>query len=52
MISADIDAQIESVFEDKKRGLVAVVKYNDLSISDDAINDILGNFTPPWERAS
>jgi len=52
LASADIDAQIESVFEDKKLGLVAIVKYNDPSISDETVNDVLGNFTPPWEHAS
>lgn len=51
LAEADIDANIESVFEDKKRGLVAVVKYNDPSVSDDAVNNILGCFTPQWESA-
>ena len=51
MAKADIDANVESVFEDKKRGLVAVVKYNDPAISDDAVNEILGCFTPQWEPA-
>ncbi len=51
LAKADIDANVESVFEDKKRGLVAVVKYNDPAVSDDAVNKILGCFTPQWEPA-
>ncbi len=51
LAKADIDAYVDSVFEDKKRGLVAVVKYNDSSISDAAVNDVLGAFTPQWEHA-
>lgn len=51
LAKADINANVESVFEDKKRGLVAVVKYNDPAVSDDAVNKILGCFTPQWEPA-
>ncbi len=51
LAKADIDANVESVFEDKKRGLVAIVKYNDPAVSDDAVNKILGGFTPQWEPA-
>ena len=51
LVKADIDANVDSVFEDKKRGLVAIVKYNDPSITDDAVNDVLGNFTPQWQHA-
>ncbi|PCJ73980.1 MAG: acyl-CoA synthetase [Rhodobacteraceae bacterium] len=51
LVEADISANVESVFEDKKRGLVAVVKYNDPAVSDDAVNNILGCFTPQWEPA-
>ncbi len=51
MAKADINANVEAVFEDKKRGLVAVVKYNDPAVSDDAVNKILGCFTPQWEPA-
>lgn len=51
MAKENIDANVESVFEDKKRGLVAIVKYNDPAVTDDAVNNILGNFTPQWEPA-
>ena len=51
LAKADINANVESVFEDKKRGLVAVVKYNDPAITDDAVNNILGCYTPQWEPA-
>jgi fatty-acyl-CoA synthase len=51
LVKADIDANVDSVLEDKKRGLVAIVKYNDPSITDDAVNDVLGNFTPQWQHA-
>ena len=51
LAKADINANVVSVFEDKKRGLVAVVKYNDPAVCDDAVNEILGNFTPQWEPA-
>ncbi|OUS08437.1 acyl-CoA synthetase [Rhodobacterales bacterium 52_120_T64] len=51
LAKAGIDAIVETVFEDKKRGLVAVVKYNDSAIEDDAVNDILGCFTPQWDPA-
>lgn len=51
LAKAGISANVESVFEDKKRGLVAVVNYSGNGISDDAVNDILGCFTPQWEPA-
>jgi len=51
LAKADIDANVETVLEDKKRGLVAIVKYNDPAISDDAVNEILGSFTPQWDPA-
>jgi len=48
---AGLEANVESVFEDKKRGLVAVVNYGSDTISDEAVNDVLGCFTPQWEPA-
>ncbi|MEO1919813.1 MAG: acyl-CoA synthetase, partial [Paracoccaceae bacterium] len=51
LAEANIDANVASVLDDKKRGLVAQVKYNDPSITDDAVNDVLGSFTPQWEQA-
>ncbi|MGE4611172.1 MAG: acyl-CoA synthetase [Paracoccaceae bacterium] len=50
LAEANIDANVASVFDDKKRGLVAQVKYNDPSITDDTVNDVLGSFTPQWEH--
>ncbi len=47
---ADIAAQVVSVYEDKKRGLVAQVKKDKDDISDDSIGGVLGGFTAPWEN--
>ncbi|MEP3346343.1 MAG: acyl-CoA synthetase [Litoreibacter sp.] len=45
---ADVAAEVVSVAEDKKRGLVAqVAKRGD--VSEDAISHVLGAFTRPWE---
>ena len=45
---AGVAAQVVSVSEDKKRGLVAqVAKRGDAS--DDAVTGVLGSFTRPWE---
>jgi len=48
---AGLDATVSSVTEDKKRGLVAQVKTEDVSITDEAITSILGDFARPWEWA-
>ncbi|MFD0916084.1 acyl-CoA synthetase [Pseudahrensia aquimaris] len=48
---AGVAAKVTSVIEDKKRGLVAKVAKSDASTSDDAINNVLGAFTRPWEAA-
>ncbi|KNG94994.1 acyl-CoA synthetase [Pseudaestuariivita atlantica] len=47
--SAGVDAKVVSVIDDKKRGLVAQVEG---SADDDAVTDVLGSFTRPWERAA
>ena len=44
---AGVDAEVQSVFEDKKRGLVAQVSGK----ADDAtITAVLGSFIRPWDR--
>ena len=45
---ADVAAEVVSVIEDKKRGLVAkVAKRGD--VTEDAVGHVLGSFTRPWE---
>ncbi|WP_298261199.1 acyl-CoA synthetase [uncultured Litoreibacter sp.] len=45
---ADVAAEVVSVLEDKKRGLVAqVAKRGD--VTEDAVMHVLGAFTRPWE---
>jgi len=45
---ADVAAEVVSVLEDKKRGLVAqVAKRGD--VTEDAVKHVLGAFTRPWE---
>lgn len=45
---ADVAAEVVSVTEDKKRGLVAkVAKRGD--VTEDAVGHVLGSFTRPWE---
>ncbi len=46
---AGIKANVVEVYEDKKRGLVAVVEKADPAITNEEINDILGCFAPKWE---
>ncbi len=45
---AGLDATVPLVIEDKKRGLVAQVKTDDVSITDEAITAVLGDFPRPW----
>ena len=47
--SSGINASITSVDDDKKRGLVANISSNE---DDDIINQVLGDFTIPWQRAN
>ena len=47
--SSGINASITSVDDDKKLGLVANISSNE---DDDSINQVLGDFTIPWQRAS
>ncbi|EPX81122.1 acyl-CoA synthetase [Litoreibacter arenae] len=45
---ADVAAEVVSVLEDKKRGLVAkVAKRGD--VTEEAVQHVLGSFTRPWE---
>ena len=46
---AGLDANVPAVVEDKKRGLVAQVKTGDVSITDEAVTAVLGDFARPWE---
>lgn len=47
---AGLDAEVVSVIEDKKRGLVAQVKAQD-SVDQAKLSATLGDFTRPWENA-
>ncbi|MCF6272517.1 MAG: acyl-CoA synthetase [Rhodobacteraceae bacterium] len=47
---AGLKASVPEVVEDKKHGLVAQVKSDDSSLSDEAITAVLGDFSRPWER--
>ena len=47
--SSGVNASITSVDDDKKLGLVANISSNE---DDETINQILGDFTIPWQRAS
>ena len=47
--SSGINASITSVDDDKKRGLVANISSSE---DEDTINQVLGDFSIPWQRAS
>ncbi|SHE48803.1 fatty-acyl-CoA synthase/long-chain acyl-CoA synthetase [Ruegeria intermedia] len=47
--TAGVPARVVSVIDDKKRGLVAQLDAN--GASEDDVNQVLGNFTRPWEWA-
>jgi len=47
---ADVAAEVVSVVEDKKRGLVAKVQNNG-GAKDTDVQKVLGSFTNPWEWA-
>ena len=47
--TAGVAARVVSVVDDKKRGLVAQLDAN--GASEDDVNQVLGNFTRPWEWA-
>ncbi len=51
LAAANLPVQIESVIEDKKRGLVARVSRAE-GVSDAAVTDALGQFIRPWEWAT
>ena len=44
-----MNATITSVDDDKKLGLVANISSNE---EDSIINEVLGEFTIPWQRVS
>ena len=44
---AGLSARVQTVIDDKKRGLVAQVSSDN---SDDEISAVLGDFSQPWER--
>jgi len=46
---AGLDATVPLAIEDKRRGLVAQVKTEDVSITDEAITAVLGDFAHPWD---
>ena len=45
---AGLPVSVNSVIEDKKKGLVAVLTKSG-DCSDDDVNRVLGDFTPPWQ---
>ncbi len=45
---SDLDVTVDHVLEDKKRGLVAVLKSGGQTVPDEAINGVLGRFARPW----
>jgi fatty-acyl-CoA synthase len=50
LADAKLAARVDSVFEDRKRGLVARIKRTG-EVDEDAVARVLGEFTPPWEWA-
>lgn len=46
---AGLDVTVAGVLEDKKRGLVAQLSTNDVSIPNDAVSAVLGDYARPWE---
>lgn len=48
LAAANCDAEVTSVIDDKKRGLVAQISG---SASDEAIKAVLGTFATQWEKA-
>ncbi len=48
LTDAGLDAEVENVFEDKKRGLVAAIRRNG-EISDAQMTETLGGFARPWQ---
>lgn len=50
LAEAGLEARVQSVVEDKKRGLVAKLT-GPKDLEDDKVSHILGEFTRPWEWA-
>ena len=49
LAEAGVSAAVQTVIEDKQRGLVAQVHG---TAEDEAVNQVLGGFIWSWERAS
>ncbi|MBL4807091.1 MAG: acyl-CoA synthetase [Rhodobacteraceae bacterium] len=47
---AGLEASVSEVIEHKKRGLIAEITAAD-DVTDEAITEVLGMFSRPWERA-
>lgn len=47
--ASNLDVQVIEVIEDKRRGLVAILNTEDQSVTDEAIDAVLGNFARPWQ---
>lgn len=52
LTEAGIEAVVTEVYEDKKRGLVAQVKSENASVTDEGVQAVLGRFSTPWEWAA
>ncbi len=51
LAKAGLKANVVSVYEDKKLGLVALVNKASADLSDEQIGAVLGGFSSPWENA-
>jgi len=49
LVENNINAKVNNVIEDKKLGLVAKLDKIDSEISDQQINNVLGQFITPWQ---
>ena len=48
MTQAGLPVEVVQVVEDKKRGLVALLKKRG-EVSDAMVRDVLGGFSNPWD---
>ncbi|MEM1265376.1 MAG: acyl-CoA synthetase [Pseudomonadota bacterium] len=51
LTEAGLPVRVTDVVEDKRRGLVAKLKRDDLSVGDAAVQEVLGAFSRPWDWA-
>ncbi len=51
LTEANLNAEVAEVVEDKKRGLVAKLSKKG-EVDDDAVRNVLGNYTRPWDWAA